>query len=77
MFKPGDIVWSKSEFLAKGETQESTMGVVIDYAPENDRLSVGVLNPEDFKIPPIFSFRGRFFEVVPTCDNRPTSDHRI
>lgn len=38
MFKVGDIVQAKAEFLNAGETQESTMGIVVDYNPDNDHL---------------------------------------
>lgn len=64
MFKKGDIVQSKKEYLASYETQEDTMGVVIDYNEETDYLKVGVLNPQDYALPPIFNARGCFYEIV-------------
>lgn len=64
MFKPGDVVQAKAEFLEPHETQESTMGIVIDYNPINDYLKIGVLNPQDYAFPPIFNGRGECYEVV-------------
>ena len=64
MFKKGDIVQAKQEYLAPNETQESTMGIVVDYNEDNDYLKVGVLNPQDYAIPPIFNGRGCFYEIV-------------
>ena len=64
MFKKGDIVQAKKEWLDKNETQKSTMGIVIDYNPDNDYLKIGVLNPQDYAIPPIFNARGCYYEVV-------------
>jgi hypothetical protein len=64
MFKKGDIVQSKKEYLASYETQEDTIGVVIDYNEETDYLKVGVLNPQDYALPPIFNARGCFYEIV-------------
>ena len=64
MFKKGDIVQSKKEYLASYETQESTRGVVIDYNPENDYLKLGVLNPQDYAFPPVFNGRGCYYELV-------------
>ena len=64
MFKKGDIVQAKREFLASYETQESTMGIVVDYTPDNDYLKVGVLNPQDYAFPPILNARGCFYEIV-------------
>lgn len=64
MFKKGDIVQAKKEFLASYETQESTMGIVVDYTLDNDYLKVGVLNPQDYAFPPILNARGCFYEIV-------------
>ena len=64
MFKPGDIVQAKIEYLEGKETQESTMGVVVDYRKDNDYLCIGVLNPKDYIIPPIFDARGCCYEIV-------------
>lgn len=64
MFSKGDIVQAKKEFLAPHETQESTMGIVVDYNEDNDYLQVGVLNPQDYALPPIFNARGCFYELV-------------
>lgn len=64
MFKKGDIVQAKKEYLATYETQQDTMGVVVDYNPENDYLKVGVLNPQDYAFPPIFDARGCYYELV-------------
>lgn len=64
MFKKGDIVQAKKEYLATYETQQDTMGIVVDYNPENDYLKVGVLNPQDYAFPPIFDARGCYYELV-------------
>ena len=64
MFKKGDIVQAKKEWLADYETQESTMGIVVDYNPVNDYLKVGVLNPQDYAFPPILNARGEYYEIV-------------
>jgi hypothetical protein len=64
-FKSGQVVWAKTECLETNETQHSTMGVVLDYNPNNDYLKLGVLNPQDYLFPPIFNARGCFYELVP------------
>ena len=64
MFKKGDVVQAKKEWLADYETQESTMGIVVDYKPSNDYLQVGVLNPQNYAFPPIFCTRGEYYELV-------------
>lgn len=64
MFKKGDIVQAKKEYLATYETQQDTRGIVVDYNPENDYLKVGVLNPQDYAFPPIFDARGCYYELV-------------
>lgn len=64
MFKKGDVVQAKKEYLAIYETQQDTMGIVVDYNPENDYLKVGVLNPQDYAFPPIFDARGCYYELV-------------
>ena len=64
MFKKGDVVQAKKEYLEVYETQENTMGVVVDYNPENDYLQIGVLNPQDYALPPIFNGRGCYYELV-------------
>jgi hypothetical protein len=64
MFKKGDVVQAKKEWLAPYETQESTMGIVVDYNQNNDYLQVGVLNPQDYAFPPILNARGCYYEVV-------------
>lgn len=64
MFKPGDVVQAKAEFLEPHETQLSTRGIVIDYNPLNDYLQIGVLNPQDYAFPPIFNGRGEYYELV-------------
>ena len=64
IFKKGDIVQAKKEFLADYETQADTMGIVVDYNEYNDCLQIGVLNPQDYAFPPIFNGRGCFYEIV-------------
>lgn len=66
MFKKGDVVQAKIEWLEPHETQASTMGIVVDYNPDNDYLKVGVLNPQDYAFPPIFNARGCYYELVKT-----------
>ena len=64
IFNKGDIVQAKKEWLAPHETQESTMGIVVDYNPNNDYLQIGVLNPQDYAFPPIFNARGEYYEIA-------------
>ena len=64
MFKKNDIVQAKKEWLAPYETQSSTMGIVVDYNPNNDYLQIGVLNPQDYAFPPILNARGEYYEIV-------------
>ena len=64
IFKKGDIVQAKKEYLADYETQEDTMGIVVDYNENNDYLQIGVLNPQDYALPPIFNGRGCYYEIV-------------
>lgn len=64
MFKKGDIVIAKDKFLEEGESLKDTLGIIIDYNPENDYLLLGVLHPEKFDIPPTFSMRGEFYRKV-------------
>lgn len=63
-FVKGEIVQAKKEYLEPHETQESTIGIVVDYNPENDCLQIGVLNPQDYAFPPIFNGRGCYYEKV-------------
>lgn len=65
IFKAGDVVRAKKEWLAEYETQEDTIGIVVDYNPENDYLKVGVLNPQDYAFPPILNARGCYYELIP------------
>lgn len=67
-FKKGDVVQAKKEWLASYETQESTMGIVVYYNPDNDYLQVGVLNPKDYAFPPILNARGEYYEIVKKGD---------
>ena len=64
MFKVGDLVQAKMEYLEPGETQESTMGVVLEYYESNKYLVLGVLNPNDYAIPPRFERWGGYYEKV-------------
>ena len=61
MFTKGNIVVAKDEFLDKHETVKDTVGIVIDYNPENDYLVLGTLHPEKYAIPPTFSMRGEYY----------------
>ena len=60
----GDIVVAKDGFLDKGETLQDTLGVVIDYNPDNDYLVLGTLHPEKYTIPPTFSMRGEYYRHI-------------
>ena len=64
MFKAGGIVQAKAEYLEAYETQADTIGVVIDYNPDNDYLKIGVLDPQNYALPPIFNARGCFYEIT-------------
>ena len=64
MFNNGDVIRAKKEWLAPHETQESTMGIVVDYNTANDYLQVGVLNPQDYAFPPVLNARGECYEIV-------------
>ena len=63
-FKKGDIVQAKKEWLAPYETQASTMGIVVDYNPDNDLLLVGVLDPQNYAFPPVLNARGEYYEIT-------------
>ena len=64
IFKAGAIVVSKEEFIDKHETLQDTVGLVIDYNPENDYLILGDLHPEKYPIPPTNSMRGCFYRLI-------------
>ena len=64
MFKAGDIVVSKDEFIEQHETLQDTIGVVIDYNPDNDYLVLGDLHPDKYAIPPTYSMRGCYYRHV-------------
>lgn len=70
MFKKGDLIQAKPEFLDSNETLDDTVGIVYEYNPSNDYLKVGVLNPEDYAFPPIFNGRGACYEIVPLDSDR-------
>lgn len=65
MFKKGDVVQAKKEWIEPNETQRDTMGIVVDYNPDNDYLKIGVLNPQDYAFPPVLNARGCYYEIVP------------
>ena len=64
IFNKGDIVQAKKEWLEPHETQESTIGIVVDYNPTNDHLQIGVINPQDYAFPPILNARGECYEIA-------------
>jgi hypothetical protein len=64
MFKKGDVIQARKEWLAPYETQKDTIGIVVDYNPTNDYLKVGVLNPQDYAFPPILNARGECYELI-------------
>ena len=70
MFTKDDIVVAKDDYLDKGETLKSTVGVVIEYNPDNDYLILGVIHPEKYAIPPTFSRRGCFYRLVTERERR-------
>lgn len=70
MFKEGDVVVAKDGFLDKEETPEDTLGLVLDYNPENDYLLLGVLHPEKYAIPPTFSMRGECYRKITTQEKQ-------
>ena len=70
IFKKGDVVVAKKQFVEKHETEEDTLGIVLDYNPENDALSLGTLHPEKYALPPIFSMRGEFYRLVTASEKK-------
>ena len=63
MFKAGDIVVSKDEFIGKHETLQDTIGIVISYNSDTDYLVIGELHPLN-NIPPTYSMRGCFYRLI-------------
>ena len=63
-FTKGDVLVAKDEYLASYETLEDTLGIVVDYSPDNDYLQLGTLHPEKYAFPPIFNGRGKFYRKV-------------
>ena len=63
VLKKGDIVVAKDGFLDKGETLQDTLGIVIDYNPENDFLVLGTLHPEKYALPHTYSM---IFDIAST-----------
>ena len=70
MFKKGDVVVAKTQFIEKHETKEDTLGIVLDYNPENDLLSLGSLHPEKYALAPIFSMRGEYYRLVTASEKK-------
>lgn len=64
IFTKGDVVVAKDEFIDKHETLEDTLGLVLDYNPDNDYLLLGSLHPEKYAIPPTFSMRGECYRHI-------------
>ena len=64
MFKKGDVICAKPEYIGENETLKDTIGIVIEYHSENDYLSVGCLHPEKFGIPPILNSAGTFYRLL-------------
>lgn len=64
MFQKNDILVAKDKFVDKHETLQDTLGIVIDYNPDNDRLILGVVHPKKYAIPPTFSMRGEYYRHV-------------
>lgn len=74
MFQKDDIVISKEEFLSERETSLDTIGVVLDYNPENDALLLGVLHPENYGIAPTFAMRGEYYRLATEEEIRETEE---
>ena len=70
MFKKGDVVVAKDEFLGERETLQSTAGLVLEYYPENDYLLLGSLHPEKYAIPPTFPGRGEYYRHITEQEKR-------
>ena len=70
MFNKGDIVVAKDGFLDNGETVQDTLGIVIDYNPENDYLLLGTIHPEKYAIPHTFSMRGEYYRHITTAERK-------
>ena len=64
MFKKGQVVVAKDEYLDEGETVKGTAGIVLDHNPETDYLIVGVLHPEKYAVPPTFPVNGNCYRQV-------------
>ena len=77
LFKKGDVVWAKKEFIDPHETREDTIGIVVEYNPDNDYLGVGTLYPQEYAIPPIFNGRGSCYELYPALTNQNRSEAEI
>ncbi len=70
IFQKGDVVVAKPQYIDKHETVEDTLGVVLDYNPENDYLLLGTLHPEKYALPPTFSMRGEYYRKVTTTERK-------
>ncbi len=64
MFVKGDVVVAKKGFIGDHETIKDTLGIVLEYTPENDYLVLGTLYPEKYAIPPTYSMRGECYRHV-------------
>ena len=64
MFFKNDVVIAKDEYISEHETPADTLGLVLDYNPENDYLLLGCLHPEKYAIPPTFSMRGEYYRKI-------------
>lgn len=63
MFKIGDVVQVKKEYLYDDQTQERPMKIVIDYIPKNDYLLLGELGSKH-----VLTTRASFYELVKDGD---------
>lgn len=70
LFVVGDVVVAKQQYLDKNEKEEDTLGIVVDYKPENDYLSIGVLHPENYAFPPISSAKGAYYRLVTPSEKK-------
>ncbi len=64
MFKIGDVVVSRKEYLADYETEKDTLGIVLDYNPDNDYLLLGTSDPSRYAISSTFSMRGCYYRLA-------------
>jgi len=75
MFKPGDIVIAKDEYLESNESADSTIGFVDVYMQHNDYLVVKSLQHiatrllnRSYALTPVSNTRGKFYRKATAED---------